>query len=249
MGRTHTRRSAVAALNVKLVLWLLGLLAIAGGRLVAGDASSSNPYVSIAERNAFALRAPPSPQPPATATLPASNAAPALSLTGIADFSAKKWALLTHAEIGKPARHYTLEEGEAQDGLEVLDIDGVNATVRIRYRGAEWVLALAAPDNRRGEAQTVGKQVTGEQARAGELLQSGPSHIATLAPDGKLLTTSDGSDSVRVWDIATGQPILHSKPIRSATFTPDGKLVITVNGSDSVRVWDAATGQPLQTPR
>src|SRR5262245_3077464 len=110
----------------KMVSWLLVLLAFASGKLGANDTSIANRYAGIVDRNAFALRTP-QPQPPAPAGSPASNAVPGLRLTGIADFSAKKWALLINAESGKPARHYTLKEGEAQDGLEVLDIDGANA--------------------------------------------------------------------------------------------------------------------------
>lgn len=268
----------------KVLTCFLGLLAMAGGGLAASEDSTTNPYTSIADRNAFGLSTQ-LPPTPATASAPASNAAPGLRLTGIVDFSARKWALLASAEIGKPARNYTLREGEARDGLEVLDIDGVNGNVRIRYCGAEFVLVLAAPDTSRKETLAVEKQLAEERARADELLQmreraqlkmleraqldyyaraiaaagwdsatnQALAHpiiqSATFSPDGKLVMTSDGSDSVRVWDVTTGQPIPFSGGVHGATFAPDGQPALPSNGNPSVRVWDSSTGQLLGTQR
>lgn len=244
-------------------------LAMAGSGLAASEDPNSNPYISIADRNAFGLltQLPPTP---ATASPPASNAAQGLCLTGIADFSSKKWALLTSAEVGKPARKYTLREGETQDGLEVLNIDGVNGNVCIRYNGEEFLIALAAPDPSRKETQAAERQLAEERARADELLRAreraqldylraiAAAYSATnqalahpdirsamFTPDGKLVITSDGTDSARVWDTTTGQSIPFSGSFHGVTFTPDGQPVLPGNGSTPVRVWDVSTGQLL----
>ncbi|MFD3843834.1 WD40 repeat domain-containing protein, partial [Streptomyces sp. NPDC058642] len=68
-----------------------------------------------------------------------------------------------------------------------------------------------------------------------------------------IAVTGTGTGSVRVWDVATGQPIGEppsdhsSPPITSVACTVlEGRPVaVALARSGSVRVWDAATGQPI----
>ena len=75
-----------------------------------------------------------------------------------------------------------------------------------------------------------------------------------FSPDGALLATASEDQTVRLWDVATGQP--HGQPLdrphrRGATavaFSPDGQLLATASDDDTVRLWDVATGQPHGQP-
>jgi hypothetical protein len=63
-------------------------------------------------------------------------------LTGIVDFSKAKWALLTSTERGKSPKPYTLTVNQREDDIEVLSIDAVGATVRVRQDGKELLLSF-----------------------------------------------------------------------------------------------------------
>jgi WD40 repeat protein len=71
----------------------------------------------------------------------------------------------------------------------------------------------------------------------------------TLAPDGRTLATSDiryagdlGENTIRLYDIETGEQILTLEPgdgwTSVMTFSPDGKRLFTGFGRGSGIVWD-----------
>src|SRR5204863_9978808 len=67
------------------------------------------------------------------------------------DFRTAQWALLPVTARGGPPRRYTLQVGQKEADLEVLGIDAVTATVRVRYGSAELVLTFdrhGPPDQR-----------------------------------------------------------------------------------------------------
>jgi WD40 repeat protein len=74
-----------------------------------------------------------------------------------------------------------------------------------------------------------------------------------FSPDGALLATASLDRTVRLWDVASGQP--HGAPLTGHTdkvigvaFSPDGALLATASLDRTVRLWDVATGQPNGAP-
>jgi WD40 repeat protein len=64
-----------------------------------------------------------------------------------------------------------------------------------------------------------------------------------FSPDGQLLATAGWDRTVRLWDVATGQP--HGTPLTGHTgtvtgvvFSPDGQLLATASNDRTVRLWD-----------
>ena len=129
---------------------------------------SANPYETIIFRNAFGLKPPPPPQPvapPSTHQKPA----PELTLTGIADFSLKKWALLVATERGKTPKTYTLTEGQQADGLEILAIDVHAGIVRVRLEDNELTLSFKEQEYKQFVVRAEEKRFVDEHTRAHEI--------------------------------------------------------------------------------
>jgi len=102
----------------------------------AATADTGQPYKSIAERNVFNLHPPAPPPAPPPPPSPTSN----VKLTGILTILAAKKAVLQIAEPGKAAESKILKEGEREGDVEVLEINEIDGTVRIKNRGEEATL-------------------------------------------------------------------------------------------------------------
>ena len=95
----------------------------------------------------------------------------------------------------------------------------------------------------------------GQVTHASRLLtrQADEMRGVAFSPNGTLLATTSLDRTVRLWDVATGQPhgtplTGHTDAVRGAAFSPDGRLLATTSLDRTVRLWDVATGQPHGTP-
>jgi len=103
-------------------------------------------YRVILVRNPFGLNPPP---PPVVETAPEPEPEPDLTiyLTGITTLLGTKKAFLKtddpkETDKLKKFRYYTLKEGEARDGLEVVSIDVETGSVKINHKSASRTLNL-----------------------------------------------------------------------------------------------------------
>jgi len=71
-------------------------------------------------------------------------------------------------------------------------------------------------------------------------------------PTGERIAITGGDQSIRVWNIRTGEPL--SPPFKHAgtginlDWSPDGRRLVTSGLSSEARIWDAATGEQLLSP-
>ncbi|MFN8376668.1 MAG: protein kinase [Anaerolineae bacterium] len=83
----------------------------------------------------------------------------------------------------------------------------------------------------------VGEPLTGHSERINAL---------AFSADGTLLASGSGDNSVRIWDVATGQQVGealsgHSESVSGVAFSPDGTLLASSSRDGTIRLWDVAT--------
>ncbi len=92
----------------------------------------------------------------------------------------------------------------------------------------------------------------GRVQRSGRRHTSGVTDVA-FSPDGRLLATTSADLSVRLWEVASHQPLGdpltgHTDTVWSVTFSSDGRLLATTSFDRSVLLWDVASHQPIGQP-
>ena len=78
-----------------------------------------------------------------------------------------------------------------------------------------------------------------------------PVSTVVFSPDGKLVASGSGDETVKLWDTATGaeQQTLkgHTGSVHKVVFSPDGKLVASGSYDSTVKLWDTAKGAVQQS--
>jgi WD40 repeat protein len=72
-----------------------------------------------------------------------------------------------------------------------------------------------------------------------------------FSPDGKTALSGSWDNTLRLWDVASGQSIRtfigHISSVKSVAFSPDGKTVLSGSDDNDLRLWDVASSQTIRT--
>ena len=130
------RRRAIVTIGL-----VTGLFLEIGAHAVSSDLAN-NPYGPVVGRNVFDLRDPPPPPEPKPETPPPSK----VQLLGIASMGGKTTVVLKSLEPPKPGEPptepFVLAEGEAQQDIEVQQIDEAAGAVKIINHGKAMTLTF-----------------------------------------------------------------------------------------------------------
>jgi WD40 repeat protein len=103
-----------------------------------------------------------------------------------------------------------------------------------------------------GAASGVAQMWDVSTGQAMSSISTDASNGAVFSPDGAVLATGvigvDSIGPVRLWDVATGQPIGDQLGTGAMAFSPDGKTLAIVSDDGPVRLWDVSyLTDPLAT--
>jgi WD40 repeat protein len=70
-----------------------------------------------------------------------------------------------------------------------------------------------------------------------------------ISLDGKMLATGSSDNSIKLWNLNTGQEIYtltgHSNRIHSVAFSPDGQTLASDSSDNTIKLWNVKTGQEI----
>ena len=129
--------------------------------------------------------------------------------------------------------------------LERRDREGAMASLQ--------AAAAVAPEQPEVMAAIARAQASGDDAWARQLrsFEGHTSEVDAVAfsPDGALALSGAGDNTLRLWDVATGQCLRvfegHTRQVEAVAFSPDGRFALSGSRDATVRLWDLATGRCL----
>lgn len=80
---------------------------------------------------------------------------------------------------------------------------------------------------------------------------SGEVNAVAISPDGQKITSGSDDQSIKIWNLNTGQALRtlkgHSSWVYSVAISPDGQSLVSGSKDQTIKVWNLNTGEELRT--
>ena len=169
----------------------------------------------------------------------------------------------TRIASGSGSGDGTLKVWDAPTGNEIMTLNGhAGPVISVAFSPDSKRIASGSWDKTKVWDAATGQETLTLKGHAGMVSSAtyGPegrmvieSMISSVAfcPDGKRIASGSGDNTLKVWDVDTGQETLtlkgHTSSVLSVAFSPDGKRIASGSGDGTLKVWDAGTGQETLT--
>ncbi|MCF4968572.1 trypsin-like peptidase domain-containing protein [Nostoc sp. CMAA1605] len=101
---------------------------------------------------------------------------------------------------------------------------------------------------------TLAKTLIGHSTKVNQYgVIEGQVESVAFSPDGRTLASGSHDNTIKIWNIATGQAIRtlngnsFSIVFNSVAFSPDGKTLASGSWDTTIKIWNVATGQEIRT--
>ena len=81
--------------------------------------------------------------------------------------------------------------------------------------------------------------------------QIGSIRSVAFSPDGEILASGSGDETIKLWEISTGKLLKtlkgHISLVESLAFSPDGEILASGSSDETIKLWEISTGKLLKT--
>ncbi len=165
---------------------------------------------------------------------------------------------LDGTQLATASEDKTAKVWDAESGKELFTLKGHKKPIRaVTFSMDGKYLATASEDKTAKVWDAESGRAIVWSTESGEKFESLDEHKKSVtsvafSPNGKLLVTGSGDNTVKIWDISSGveaYPELkgHTRTIYNVAFSPDGLRLATGSGDTKVIMWDVKSQRQLFT--
>ncbi|HEX3599616.1 MAG TPA: protein kinase, partial [Lacipirellulaceae bacterium] len=152
---------------------------------------------------------------------------------------------------GEPAGFAEINEFTGHDGAVYSAKFSPNGKL-VATGGYDKLVMIWNPDEVR--PTDIGKRLDGQPDAKPNYLRlaghDGPVRSVAFSPNGQLVLSGSEDNTLRVWDVATGEAMKtlrgHGSSVRSCLFSPNGEWVLSGGDDESVRLWNVQGYQEVR---